>query len=101
LKSYYVDYPLLYLNVWHATDQITWGQGRSILPYVEPTSDAGDAPRWLVVRAPSPTTVVTDGVPRVLSVEGVDHTSRMFKATVARPSGGGVDLFQVSRFVFR
>jgi hypothetical protein len=101
LKSYYVDYPLLYLNVWHATDQITWGQGRSILPYVELTSDAGDAPRWLVVRAPSPTTVVTDGVPRVLSVEGVDHTSPMFKATVARPSGGGVDLFQVSRFVFR
>src|SRR6185295_5859772 len=34
VRAYYLDYPLLYLNVFHVGQTSTLGQGHSVLPYL-------------------------------------------------------------------
>lgn len=104
-RDYYLDYPLLYLNVYHGGAGYQAGQGRSPLPYLDLVSlpVAGTRDVYVLGCATQTSALVTiDGVATSLDCSGVDGLSTAFYASaISIESGaGGVRAYQVRRFVF-
>ena len=105
-RGYYLDYPLLYVNVYHQGQPFVVGQGPSPLPYLQvatlPTS--GSRAVYLVQCSGSASAVVLiDGTPRQVACDGVDATSgSFFASSVAVPAGmqPSFQLYRLQRFVF-
>jgi hypothetical protein len=105
-RSYYLDYPLLYVNVYHQGQPFVAGQGPSPLPYLQvaPVPTSGSRAVYLVQCIGSVSTeVLIDGTPRQVACDGVDATSGAFYASsVAAPAGTqpAFQLYWLLRFVF-
>jgi hypothetical protein len=105
-RGYYLDYPLLYVNVYHQGQPFVVGQGLSPLPYLQATTlpTSGSRAVYLVQCSGSASTVVLiDGTPRQVACDGVDATSGAFYASsVAAPAGiqPSFQLYRLQRFVF-
>jgi hypothetical protein len=105
-RGYYLDYPLLYVNVYHQGQPFVAGQGPSPLQYLQvttlPTSGSRDV--YLVQCIGSASTeVLIDGTHRQVACDGVDATSGSFYASsVAAPTGiqPSFQLYRLQRFVF-
>jgi hypothetical protein len=105
-RDYYLDYPLLYVNVYHQGQPFVVGQGPSPLQYLQvttlPTSGSRDV--YLVQCSGSTSAeVLIDGTPRQVTCDGVDATSGSFYASsVAAPTGiqPSFQLYRLQRFVF-
>ena len=108
VRSYYLDYPLLYANVIHEGQSfIPNSSWFSPLPFMREVSvpDAGTALQAYAVRCTGTLVAQTviDGVLTSVACDGVDATSAVFVATtVAAPAGqaAGFRLYQVDRYVF-
>ena len=105
-RGYYLDYPLLYVNVYHQGQPFVVGQGPSPLPYLRVTTlpTSGSRAVYSVQCSGSASTVVLiDGTPRQVACDGVDATSGAFYASsVAAPTGvqPSFQLYRLQRFVF-
>jgi hypothetical protein len=104
-RSYYLDYPLLFANIYHQGQPITLGQGVSVLPFLAPAAiPSNDAVQTFVVRCASPTVVnvTIGGSPRDLPCNGVDSLTPGFIGTVAAPANGqpAFQLYLVPRYRF-
>lgn len=101
-SSYYLDYPLLFVNIQHADD--SWGAPGPVLPYLEPTSMPVVAEDMYIAGcagAPDATLMVS-GSERVLAC-GADGLSSVFGASDVAPAAStapSVVLYRVRRFVF-
>jgi hypothetical protein len=101
--SYYLDYPLLYLNI---AEPLVWGVGESPLPYLdEMTLPVTGPPQLYKVRCTgSPSTqVVLEGNLTDVACPGIDSLSAAFFASSigAPPSGpASFQVYRLRRFVF-
>jgi hypothetical protein len=101
--SYYLDYPLLFLNI---TEPFVSGAGNSPLPYLQPiTMPVSGALQPYKVRCSggSTTQVVIDGNPTQVACTGIDSLSPAFYAfAVSAPTGSpaSFQLYRLRRFVF-
>ncbi|PYR16295.1 MAG: hypothetical protein DMF98_28235 [Acidobacteria bacterium] len=106
VHSHYLDYPLLYLNVYHEGQPFVPGVGNSPLPYLEPVSlPASGVPASYVIAcsASASADVVIDGATVLVTCDGIDSLSAVFAASTVAAPGGSPDAFQlgrVTRFVF-
>jgi hypothetical protein len=102
VRNYYLDYPLLYLNVGNLAN----GQGLSPIPYLAPmATPVSGAPAAYLIKCTSSASadVVIDGVTTTVACNGIDSLSRVFGAsTVAVPGGSTTPftLYLLQRFVF-
>jgi hypothetical protein len=105
--DYYLDYPLLYLNVYHQGTYPTLGQGPSVLPYYEqlavPTIGFG----IYAIRCTTQSTAtfedtVDSDTLYTLATDNVDSFSYIFEAfsVTEPPSGVTFELYTPRRFVF-
>jgi hypothetical protein len=105
-RGYYLDYPLLFVNVYRQGQTTVPGQGQPIAAYLNeaalPTDGASQA--YVVQCQQSATTrVLVDGLERTMACTGADATSPVFWASsVALPEGSEswFRLYRVPRFVF-
>ena len=105
VRSYYLDYPLLFANVYHQGQILVLGQGVPVLPFLEPAGlPSVDAVQTFVIRCASPTVVnaTIGGVAQDLPCNGVDWLTPGFIGSVAAPSAGQPVfwLYRVPRSVF-
>jgi hypothetical protein len=106
-RNYYLDYPLLYLNVYHQGTVPVLGQGASVLPYYQRVSIPAIGAGFYAIRCTSQPTVtfvdtVNNGVNYSIDCTGVDSFSYIFSAqSVAIPDGGtAFELYIPIRYVF-
>jgi hypothetical protein len=106
LRGYYVDYPLLFANVYHAGQTMVPGQGATVLPYLQqmPLPISG-TPAMYVVGCTGTTQaeLLVDGVVQTLACDGVDGLSYVFGAgsiSTTAQTIGVVTLYRPARFVF-
>lgn len=107
LKGYYLDYPLLYLNVYEAGEQIVVGAGLSPLPYLQQVPfPVQNDPGIYVLRSESlpHVEISIDGLDTDVPFDGSDSLSHAFWAASIGP-GPGVDpatlrAYVPLRFVF-
>ena len=106
-KNYFIDYPLLYLNVYHEGALIVPDQGLSILPYFTRVSLPEIGYGEFAIRSPAQYTVTyVDAVNGnklcTVDCDGVDFFSHVFIAwSVAVPDGeSGFELYRPNRYVF-
>ena len=100
-KSYYLDYPLLYLNL---PPVLLPGQGQDAMPYLvqqpgPPLNQLG----YYTLQCSGSTTVDINGVPEQVQCSGIDSLSKIFGAgSVALPSGStaAVTIYSPARNVF-
>lgn len=106
-KAYYIDYPLLYLNIYHQGTTWTLGVGPSVLPYYRelpvPTYGYG----FYAIRCTNQTTVIVEDATDMdtlytVECDGVDSFSYIFEAeSIVEPSGGvAFQLYTPNRYVF-
>lgn len=104
--SYYIDYPLLFANVYDAGQSLTNGVGNSILPFMDPVAmPSGDTPQAYAIRcAGVPTTELSlDGVPTAIDCGGVDGFSAVLLAgsiTTTGSTDASTSVYRPKRFVF-
>jgi hypothetical protein len=105
-RGYYLDYPLLYVNVYHQGQPFVPGRGPSPLPYLQvttlPTSSSGAA-YSVQCNGSASIEVLIDRTLRQVTCDGVDATSGAFYASsVATPAGTqpSFQLYRLQRFVF-
>jgi hypothetical protein len=106
-RDYYIDYPLLYLNVYHVGTPIIPDQGPSVLPYYTRLSLPIIGYGVYAIRSATQYTVTyvdTVNGDKLYSVncDGVDSFSPMFIAwSVAVPDGeSDFELYKPNRYVF-
>jgi hypothetical protein len=103
-RNYYIDYPLLYLNVYHADTPIIPVQGPSILPYFSRLSLPHVGSGIFAIRDTAQYLVTYSDGGKLHSVDcdGVDSFSILFYArAVAVPDGeDGFELYTPNRYVF-
>src|SRR5262249_52495054 len=105
LRAYYIDYPLLYANVFHNTPVVV-GQGASPVPYLQSAAIPASGESFYVVRCVGGNTanLIVDGNARQVTCEGAGTTSAAFYAgtSVAAAPGaeGTFDLYTLRRYVF-
>ena len=99
-RGYYMDYPLLYLNIGKPAPPT----GNDPLPYLQirllPTAGYGI---YLVQSSQNPVNLVVDGQTRSISTNGIQSLSPMFWATsIALPQGStaSVNVYVPNRYVF-
>ena len=100
-RAYYLDYPLLYLNV-----QPIQGSPASILPYLtEVTGPVTEFGIYVIKGQKAGTVnVELDGVATPMTITDPDFLTRVFKGTSVKllPSDSGpLKLFMVNRYVFK
>ena len=105
-RAYYLDYPLLYLNVYHEQDTFQPGQGYSPLEFLEEVPLPVSALGLYVLRSRtvSRTTVLINGSRSTVYFNGIDSTSPVIYAnsiSILSGTRGGTRAFAVKRFVFR
>ena len=90
-KAYYLDYPLLYLNI---PPLPSFGEGQNPMPYLiqqsgPPLYQTG----FYAFQCYGTTTVVLDGEPTPVSCDGIDSLSRLIGASsIQLPSGSSESL---------
>jgi hypothetical protein len=106
-RSYYLDYPLLFVNVYHEGQNRTSGQGGPVLPYMlERLLPISDTRQVYVVGCSATTTTTTlnvDGVNRTIDCSGVDGLSAAFYAstiTTVAQTAASTKTYVPRRFVF-
>lgn len=103
-EDYYIDYPLLYLNVISGSGATSGAV--SVLPYVAPVAlpdGAGGLGLYLLQSPVSPRTVVIDGTSRSMTFGGVDRVTYIFLARAIAPPAAGqpaLGAYVPRRFVF-
>jgi hypothetical protein len=102
-RGYYLDYPLLYLNIFHQGQAAI--QNSTPLPYLqEVAAPAGTYGVYLVqCDGKSSITLMVDGVVTDISCGGLDSLSQSFFARSIAAPAGSTDTFKVyqpRRFVF-
>lgn len=101
-RNYYIDYPLLFLNVLQGSG-VTSGPV-SILPFVEPVALSITSPGLYLLQSPvTPRTVVLGGVPQVMPFGGVDGVTWIFWASSIQAAGATeppLAAYTPRRFVF-
>ncbi len=105
VRSYYLDYPLLFANVYHQGQIPVLAQGVPVLPFLEPVGlPSVDATQTFMIRCESPTVVnaTIGGLAQSLPCNGVDSLTPGFIGTVAAPAEGQpvFQLYRVPRNVF-
>jgi hypothetical protein len=105
VRSYYLDYPLLFANVYHQGQVPVLGQGVPVLPFLQPVSlPSVDATQTFVIRCGLPTVVnaTIGGVAQDLPCNGVDSLTPGFIGSVAAPAESQpvFYLYRVPRYVF-
>ena len=103
-EEYYLDYPLLYSNVFSENAAVDFGQGNAITPYLAevtlPTSTQGIY--VLQTDSGNGAPVQIDGVQRTVPCDGIQNTSTAFLATsiTMTSSSDRVHAYVVRRFQF-
>jgi hypothetical protein len=100
-KHYYIDYPLLYLNI---PPLPALGAESNPVPYlVSSPMPSGEPGIYLAQCSPSPTVLLVDGSPKSIACEAASSLSPMFIATtVALPpdSSSSIQFYHPVRNVF-
>jgi hypothetical protein len=106
-NNYYIDYPLLFLNLYRKTDAFVIGAGTSPLPYLTMVpSPVVAAPATYAVQCTaqgSTVTVTVDGKATAMTCNGIDRLAVAFKASnVEIPASAppGTLLFRLPRYLF-
>lgn len=104
-RGYYIDYPLLYLNVYRPGEYQP-ATGSTPLPFLQTVAmPLTSASGTYVVQSASdaPATVAADGSTMSLVYNGIDHLSQAFTASTVAVTGGdpsSVTIYRIPRFVF-
>jgi len=108
VRYYYIDYPLLYLNIYHVGTPIVIGEGNSSLPYLEefslPLNEQDYDLYVLRNESGADIDIMIDGVETIVDVGGLDLVSKIFSAkTISLPlsDGTGVHAYRLKRYVFQ
>jgi hypothetical protein len=105
-RQYVLDYPLLFVNVYHEGQVAVNGQGGPVLPYMEEVSmPVSEARQAYAVGCTGDQTanLMIDGVDTTLDCSGVDGLSPVFQASTIAPTGqtaASVVVYRPRRFVF-
>jgi hypothetical protein len=105
-QDYYLDYPLLFLNVYGPGEDPVPGQGEPVLPYFLEVAlpISGSHTVYAVGCTGEQTAVLAiDGVEQTVDCSGVDGLSPVFGASTIAPTGGtsgSVKVYQPRRFQF-
>jgi hypothetical protein len=105
-RAYYLDYPLLFVNVYHGDDVAVNGQGGAVLPYMEALALPISGPHRMFAigcGTDGTATVRIDGVDQVVDCSGVDGLSHVFDANVIQATSqtsSSVTVYRPRRYVF-
>jgi hypothetical protein len=105
-RDYYLDYPLLFVNVYHPGDEYRPGVGGTIVPFLVPVAgDYSGERRGLAVRCQGSTTAeaIVDGRLTEVACNAADGFSSVFYASTVTAPGQTEKPFAVylvPRFVF-
>jgi hypothetical protein len=105
-RGYYIDYPLLFVNVYHQGHPPVNGVGGPVLPYLEPVTlpISGEHLAWAVGCTGSQTTYLwVNGVNTTIACNGVDGVSVMFGASqlsITSQTAPSTTVYRPKRFVF-
>jgi hypothetical protein len=105
-RAYLIDYPVLYVNVYHAEQTMTNGRGGPVMPYmnegVMPVS--GSYAGYVIgCTGVTSTSLLINDIDQTVDCSGVDGLSRVFGAKRIAPTdrtAAGVKLYQPRRYVF-
>jgi hypothetical protein len=105
VRGYYIDYPLLFLNVFHSGESFSEPEDPAIGPYLETmNSSVIDDRNVYLLRCAAGTTSATvaiDGASTPVSCSALNRYSAAFYATTVEVApGSGVTLYRLRRFVF-
>src|SRR5947207_2339762 len=102
-RSYYIDYPLLFVNVYHTGQIPTNGQGPSVLPYLTAMTMPVNSTYTVYAAACTggqvSTVLTVNAVDRTMSCTGVNGLSAAFGANtvVTTAQTGSVTLYRIRR----
>lgn len=105
-RNYYLDYPLLFVNVYHAGQFPVFGQGGPVLPYMVQvaTPVSGTNTTYAVGCSSVQSTVLrVDGLDQTIDCSGVDGVSYAFSANAIETTSqtaASTIVYRVSRFRF-
>jgi hypothetical protein len=105
-RAYYLDYPLLYVNVYHQGDPVIAGQGGPVLVYMNqvPLPVSGSHHIYAVGCTGDQTAPLrVDGSDVTFDCTGVDGLSQVFGASTIEATTGtpaSVVIYQPRRYVF-
>ena len=105
-RQYYLDYPLLFLNVYHTGQIPVYGQGASVLPYltemVMPVNSTYTVYAAGCSGGQVSTVLTVNAITKTFGCTGVNGLSVAFGAnTVVRTAQtGSATLYRIRRFVF-
>jgi hypothetical protein len=107
VRSYYIDYPLLFVNVYHAGTSAVEGSGAPILAYLDvdavPAQSAVERLYTARCATADPIDLVVNGAVSTLECSGVDGVTHAFYATsvsAASSTTASLMLYRPRRFVF-
>jgi hypothetical protein len=104
--GYYLDYPLLFVNIYHAGQLVTNGAGAPVLQYLAPAVlPVTSAQETYMIGCSGVTSaeLLIDGTVKTIDCSGVDHLSQAFSAasigtTTSTPAS--LTVYRPIRFVF-
>jgi hypothetical protein len=99
-KTYIMDYPLLYNDIYHSGQHWTNGQGAPVLPYMnELTMPVSGTRQAVAIGCGTDKTAVLsiDGVEQVIDCSGVDGLSHIFYASTLVPTAQTRETVKVYR----
>ena len=104
-RGYYLDYPLLFVDIYHAGQAVISGQGGPVLPYMAtvPTPVSTQAVYAVGCAADLVTDLLVDGVDTSIDCSGVDGLSYVFWAgsiALTAQTSPSTIVYQPLRFVF-
>jgi len=105
-RNYAIDYPLLYVNVYHVGQTPINGQGGPVLPYMleVPITESGSYAWYSVGCVGVRTTILrVNGSDQTIDCSGVDGLSRVFGAKTIAPTvqtDPSAKLYKPRRYVF-
>ena len=105
-RKYYLDYPLLFVDIYHAGQSPIHGQGGPVLPYMVsvPTMPVSSQGLYIAgCAADLVTDLLVNGVDTSIDCSGVDGLSYVFAAGSIAPTSqttGSTTVYSPMRFVF-
>ena len=105
-RWYAIDYPLLFVNVYHAGQKWVNGEGGPVLPYMTevPMPSSGSRTWYTVGCSETQSTVLKiDGIDQLVDCSGVDGLSRVFGAPTivsTEQTAPSVKTYRPNRYVF-
>ena len=105
LESYYINYPLLFLNLYRPFDAFAAGEGTSPLPFLTPVSaPIASVPATYVVQcAGAAVDARVDGLEITLECDGIAGLSQAVRAArleLTSPNAATAAVFRLPRLVF-